>query len=37
VTPEEVAFAAVYLASPEAASTTGLVVAVDGGMGSLRL
>jgi len=37
VTPEEVAFAAVYLASPEAESTTGLVMAVDGGMGSLRL
>jgi NAD(P)-dependent dehydrogenase (short-subunit alcohol dehydrogenase family) len=37
VAPEEVAFAAAYLASPEAASTTGLVMAVDGGMGSLRL
>jgi NAD(P)-dependent dehydrogenase (short-subunit alcohol dehydrogenase family) len=36
VAPEEVAFAAVYLASPEAASTTGLVMAVDGGMGALR-
>jgi NAD(P)-dependent dehydrogenase (short-subunit alcohol dehydrogenase family) len=37
VAPEEVAFAAAYLASPAAASTTGLVMAVDGGMGSLRL
>lgn len=37
VRPEEVALAAAYLASPDAGSTTGLIMAVDGGMGSLRL
>jgi NAD(P)-dependent dehydrogenase (short-subunit alcohol dehydrogenase family) len=37
VTAEEVAEAIVYLASPAAASTTGTVLAVDGGMEGLRL
>ena len=37
VTPEEVAAAIVYLASPAAASVTGTALAVDGGMGGLRL
>ncbi|CAN5557690.1 SDR family oxidoreductase [soil metagenome] len=37
VSPAEVAFAIAYLASPEAGSTTGLVMLVDGGMGSLRV
>jgi 2-keto-3-deoxy-L-fuconate dehydrogenase len=37
VTPEEVANAIVYLASPLSASTTGTVLRVDGGMGDLRL
>jgi NAD(P)-dependent dehydrogenase (short-subunit alcohol dehydrogenase family) len=37
VTPEEVANAIVYLASPRSASTTGTVLGVDGGMGNLRL
>jgi 2-keto-3-deoxy-L-fuconate dehydrogenase len=37
VTPSEVASAIVYLASPAAASTTGTVLPVDGGMDSLRL
>jgi NAD(P)-dependent dehydrogenase (short-subunit alcohol dehydrogenase family) len=32
VTPEEVAAAAVFLASPEAASITGQVLAIDGGL-----
>jgi NAD(P)-dependent dehydrogenase (short-subunit alcohol dehydrogenase family) len=32
VTPEEVAAAVVYLASPEAASITGQVLAIDGGL-----
>jgi NAD(P)-dependent dehydrogenase (short-subunit alcohol dehydrogenase family) len=32
VTPEEVAAAVVYLASPEAASVTGQVLAIDGGL-----
>lgn len=37
VTPEEVAHAIAYLASPLAGSTTGTVLGVDGGMGTLRL
>jgi NAD(P)-dependent dehydrogenase (short-subunit alcohol dehydrogenase family) len=37
VTPEEVAHAVVYLASPLAGSTTGIDMAVDGGMQDLRL
>lgn len=37
VSAEEVAYAVAYLASPLAASTTGTVLAVDGGMHGLRL
>ena len=37
VTPQEIAAAIVYLASPAAGSTTGVALAVDGGMQSLRL
>ncbi|MFY7626551.1 SDR family NAD(P)-dependent oxidoreductase [Streptomyces sp. NY05-11A] len=37
VTPDEVAAAIVYLASPAAASVTGTALAVDGGMQGLRL
>lgn len=37
VTPEEVADAVAYLASPRAGSTTGVALAVDGGMQNLRL
>lgn len=37
VTPAEVAGAVAYLASPLSASTTGSVVAVDGGFGGLRV
>lgn len=37
VTPEEVAAAILYLASPAAGSTTGTLLAVDGGMGGIRL
>ncbi|MGA7987918.1 MAG: SDR family oxidoreductase [Candidatus Dormiibacterota bacterium] len=37
VTAEEVAFAIAYLASPLAGSTTGTLLGVDGGMGSVRL
>lgn len=37
VTAEEVAHAICYLASPRSASTTGTVLAVDGGMYGLRL
>jgi NAD(P)-dependent dehydrogenase (short-subunit alcohol dehydrogenase family) len=36
VRPDEVAQAAVYLASPRAGSTTGIELAVDGGMSGLR-
>jgi NAD(P)-dependent dehydrogenase (short-subunit alcohol dehydrogenase family) len=37
VTAEEVADAVAYLAGPRAASTTGVALAVDGGMQNLRL
>lgn len=37
VTADEVAFAICYLASPRAGCTTGTVLTVDGGMGSLRV
>lgn len=37
VAPAEVAHAIAYLASPLAASTTGTLLTVDGGMGNLRL
>jgi NAD(P)-dependent dehydrogenase (short-subunit alcohol dehydrogenase family) len=37
VSPEEVADAVAYLAGPRAASTTGVALAVDGGMQHLRL
>lgn len=37
VTPEEIAGAVAYLVDPRAASTTGAVIAVDGGVASLRL
>src|SRR3954452_18737221 len=37
VTPDEVAHAIAYLASPLSGSTTGTVLAVDGGMPGLRL
>ena len=37
VTAEEVAYAIAYLASPMSASTTGTILAVDGGMSGLRL
>lgn len=37
VTPDEVARAIAYLAGPGSGSTTGTVLAVDGGMASLRL
>ncbi|HVN11085.1 MAG TPA: SDR family oxidoreductase [Kineosporiaceae bacterium] len=37
VTPDEVAHAIAYLASPLSGSTTGTVLAVDGGMSGLRL
>lgn len=37
VSPEEVASAILYLASPRQASTTGTILAVDGGMQGLRL
>ncbi|MGN6441970.1 MAG: SDR family oxidoreductase, partial [Arthrobacter sp.] len=37
VSPEEVAGAVVYLASPLSGSTTGVDLAVDGGMQALRL
>lgn len=37
VSPEEVADAVAYLASPRSGSTTGLELHVDGGMHSLRL
>ncbi|HEY6800271.1 MAG TPA: SDR family oxidoreductase [Agromyces sp.] len=37
VSPDEVAAAVAYLASPAAGSTTGVAIAVDGGMQELRL
>ncbi len=37
VTPDEVAGAVIYLASPASGSTTGTSIAVDGGMHELRL
>lgn len=37
VTPEEIANAIAYLASPLAASTTGTILAVDGGLHSIRV
>jgi enoyl-[acyl-carrier-protein] reductase (NADH) len=37
VTADEVAFAITYLASPLASSTTGTVLAVDGGMTGIRV
>jgi 2-keto-3-deoxy-L-fuconate dehydrogenase len=37
VSAVEVAHAIAYLASPQAASTTGTVLAVDGGMAGLRV
>ena len=37
VTPAEVANSVVYLASPLSSSTTGTLLAVDGGMGGIRL
>ena len=37
VTASEIAFAIAYLASPLSASTTGTILAVDGGMSGLRL
>jgi 2-keto-3-deoxy-L-fuconate dehydrogenase len=37
VSAEEIAHAALYLASPRAGSTTGAEIAVDGGMAGLRL
>ena len=37
VTPGEVANSIVYLASPLSASTTGTLLAVDGGMGGIRI
>ncbi|NEN05298.1 SDR family oxidoreductase [Diaminobutyricibacter tongyongensis] len=37
VTADEAAYAIAYLASPRAASTTGTLLAVDGGMGGLRV
>jgi len=37
VTADEVASAILYLAHPDQSSTTGTVLAVDGGMNGLRL
>ena len=37
VTPGEVANSIAYLASPLSSSTTGTLLAVDGGMGGIRL
>ena len=37
VTPDEVARAIVYLASPASGSTTGTLLSVDGGMATLRV
>ena len=37
IRPEEIAHAAVYLASPRSGSTTGAEIAVDGGLSGLRL
>jgi 2-keto-3-deoxy-L-fuconate dehydrogenase len=37
VSPQEVAHAIAYLASPQASSTTGTILTVDGGMAGIRL
>jgi NAD(P)-dependent dehydrogenase (short-subunit alcohol dehydrogenase family) len=37
VTADEIAFAIAYLASPLSAATTGTLLAVDGGMASIRV
>jgi len=37
VSADEVAGAVAYLAAPDSTSTTGIVLAVDGGMQELRL
>jgi NAD(P)-dependent dehydrogenase (short-subunit alcohol dehydrogenase family) len=37
VSPEEVALAIAYVASPDSGSTTGTALPVDGGMQGLRL
>ena len=37
VSADEIAFAIAYLASPLSGSTTGTILAVDGGMASIRV
>ena len=37
VSPEEVANSIAYLASPHSSSTTGTLLAVDGGMGGIKI